>query len=277
MPDTMPDSLPVIGAALPVDKISDHRDWLFEKDRPLEIQDFIGTDILCGDWQSLADRVKAMLDGHKGPLGIHGPFWGFSLDSTDPGVGPVVTERLCQGLAVCRAIGATQMVVHSPFTRWIHQNAPVFPGILDHMTERVHQTMGPAVAEAKDSGIEIVIENIEDVDPHARVALAESFGNRAVRVSLDTGHAMLARAMSGAPPVDVYAIAAGPRLAHVHLQDVDGFADRHWSLGEGVISWKAVFRAIARHCDGPRLILELRDHGQIPASMAFLEAEGLGQ
>ena len=83
--------------------------------------------------------------------------------------------------------------------------------------------------------------------------------------------------MSGAPPVDYYVRAAGEMLAHVHLQDCDGYADRHWSLGEGTIRWHSVFRALAEIDANPRLVLELRDYARIPDSMAYLEREGLGQ
>jgi len=70
---------------------------------------------------------------------------------------------------------------------------------------------------------------------------------------------------------------AGEMLEHIHLQDADGFADRHWALGEGTIRWHAVFRAIAALQVKPRLILELRDKVGIPPSMALLESLGLGQ
>jgi sugar phosphate isomerase/epimerase len=65
-------------------------------------------------------------------------------------------------------------------------------------------------------------------------------------------------------------------LHHVHLQDAEGYADRHWVIGEGTIGWYAVFRALSQLQSAPRLILELRDKSGIPASMAYLEAAGLG-
>lgn len=273
----MPSDLPVIGAAMPIGRIAEYREWLFAKDRDIEVQNFISADVLNGDWQTLASETRSLLDGHKGRIGIHGPFWGLTLDANDPEVRAIVTKRMHQGLAVCRAIGATQMVMHSPFMAWTHQNAPVMPGFIDGLTDRVHQTLRTVVAEAENDGVELVIENIEDVDPAARLTLAKSFGSDAVKVSIDTGHATLARHLSGAPPVDVYVLSASDRLAHVHLQDVDGYADRHWSLGEGVIAWDSFFRALASIPAEPRLILELRDHGNIPRSMAFLEQNGLGQ
>ena len=63
-------------------------------------------------------------------------------------------------------------------------------------------------------------------------------------LSIDTGHANYAHGSTGGPPVDYFVHAAGDMLHHVHLQDTDGYADRHWNPGEGNVSWPAVFRAL---------------------------------
>ncbi|MGV6847321.1 MAG: sugar phosphate isomerase/epimerase family protein, partial [Marinibacterium sp.] len=88
---------------------------------------------------------------------------------------------------------------------------------------------------------------------------------------------MYAHGATGAPPVDYFVRAAGDRLAHVHLQDADGFADRHWPIGDGAVNWPAVFRALADHAPDARLILELRDPTGIPKSMAHLSRLGLAR
>jgi sugar phosphate isomerase/epimerase len=59
-------------------------------------------------------------------------------------------------------------------------------------------------------------------------------------------------------------------LTHVHLQDSDGFADRHWAPGQGNIPWAAVFGALGRLNSNPRLILELRKHDHVRAGAAYL-------
>lgn len=116
-------SKPVLGAALSIKSIPAHRDWLLERQRDLEIQDFFRADLLDGDWRSAATEIKQMLSGHTGRLGIHGPFWGFKIDSHDPLIRQAVTKRLLQGLDAAEFLGATQMVVHSPFTTWDHNNS----------------------------------------------------------------------------------------------------------------------------------------------------------
>ncbi|MEO1462172.1 MAG: sugar phosphate isomerase/epimerase family protein [Pseudomonadota bacterium] len=268
---------PIIGAALPVHHLETYRDWLLEKQRDLELQTFHTADILTGDWQPLVDEVKKQLDGYTGRLGIHGPFWGFTIASHDPDIRAVVAKRMDQALIICQAVGATQMVIHSPFTTWDYNNYDNNDNAREAIVERVHLTLSDTVKKAADMGVVLVLENIEDIDPLDRLRLAQSFDSDAVRVSIDTGHAHYAHGSTGAPPVDYYIKLAGEWLNHIHLQDAEGYADRHWAIGEGTIIWPAVFRQIEKLDVEPRLILELRDHGKIPQSMAYLEGLGLGQ
>jgi sugar phosphate isomerase/epimerase len=268
---------PVIGAALTNDELVVWQDWILEKDRDLELQSFYSADVLDGDWQPLADHARKLLAGYKGRLGIHGPFWGFTVHSSDRLVQEVVRKRLGQGLDVCAAVGATQMVIHSPFTTWDYNNIDMMAGQRDRLFTNAHAVLDPVVKRAEDMGVVLVMENIEDIDPADRRRLCESFDSPALRVSIDTGHAEYARGSTGAPPVDYFVRSAGEMLDHIHLQDADGYADRHWAIGEGKVLWPSVFRAIGELTVKPRLILELRDKAGISSSMAFLTARGLGQ
>ena len=123
----------------------------------------------------------------------------------------------------------------------------------------------PAAIRAEETGVQLVLENIEDMDPGGRVELAERLG-RGVKLSLDTGHAFYAHRATGGPPVDAHVHAAGANLAHVHLQDADGYADRHWAIGEGSINWRPLMELISAKAPDARMILELRGHEGIPAS-----------
>jgi hypothetical protein len=189
---------PILGAALTKETLAIQRDWILEKQRDLEVQDFFSSETLDGDWRSVGAEIRRLLDGYTGRLGIHGPFWGFKIDSQDPLIRSVVTKRLLQGLEACEMVGATQMVIHSPFTTWDYNNLDINPGSRHALTERVHLTLKDVVQRAENIGCELVIENIEDKDPTARVVLARSFNSAAVRVSIDTGHAHYARMF---PPV----------------------------------------------------------------------------
>ncbi|MTI42254.1 sugar phosphate isomerase/epimerase [Roseibium hamelinense] len=269
--------LPVLGAALSINGFKVHRELMLARPRDLELQDFISADLLNGNWQESVDTALKLLDGHEGRRGIHGPFWGFTLDAMDPEVRSIVKKRLLQGLDVCERLGGTHMVVHSPFSTWDYNNLDNYDRGRERKIELCQETMGPAVKRAEDIGCELVIENIEDKDPNDRLRLAQSFGSTAVKVSIDTGHAHYAHGSTGAPPVDYYVKAAGDMLAHVHLQDADGYADRHWALGEGTINWPSVFEALSKIGSKPRLIIELRDHNGVPESIAKMAALGLAQ
>ena len=270
-----------IGAALMVADLPQYRDWLIDGQRDLEIQDFFATELLLGDWQSRVDQAKALLDGFEGRLGIHGPFVGVPIDNDDPEIAPLITKRFLTGLEICAVLGATQMVVHSPYTTWDYNNfnnnprVGNSPSARERKIEQVHAVMRPVVDRAAAQGVTLVIENIEDIAPGDRLELAQSFGSDAVKLSLDTGHAHYAHGSIGAPPVDYFVTQAGAMLDHVHLQDADGYADRHWAPGQGTINWHQVFRALAALPVKPHLVLELRHSADIPAAMAYLEGEGL--
>lgn len=270
-------TVPVIGAALTNADLKTYQNWILEKDRDLELQSFVSASVLDGDWSALATEVKELLAGYKGRMGIHGPFWGFTIDTQDPLVRDVVQKRFGQGLDVCAAIDASHMVIHSPFSTWDYNNLDGRTGARDAFFSRVHHVMDPIVKRAETLGVTLVMENIEDINPADRKLLCESFGSNALQLSVDTGHAHYAHGSTGAPPVDYFVRSAGDMLAHVHLQDADGYADRHWQIGQGSILWPAVFAAIATLTVKPRLILELEDKSGIPASMEYLVSKGLGQ
>jgi sugar phosphate isomerase/epimerase len=271
---TMPDSLPTLGAAVRIETLERLRNWIFDRERDVEIQDFADVGALDGDWRPLAERYARLLDGHRGRVGIHGPFWGLDIANRDPEIGAIVARRYMQGLDACAAVGATLMVIHSPFTTWDYNNLDAYPRGREELLARVRRNIGAVIDRAADQGIILAVENIEDKNPADRVWLARELGG-AVRVSLDTGHAQYAHGSTGAPPVDHYVQAAGEMLAHVHVQDADGYGDRHWAPGEGTIRWPAVFRALARIETRPRLILELADHGQIVAGAEHLAGLGV--
>lgn len=272
-----PADLPVIGAALDIRSIDSHLPWLFERQRDLEIQDFCHAELLSGDWKSVAEAYKAKLAGFGGRVGIHGPFWGLPTASIDPDIRAVVSRRMLQAMDTAEWIGATHMVVHSPFTTWDYNNLPYNPKGFERIVALTQETLSAAVRRAEDIGLTLVIENIEDIDPASRVTLAQSFNSSSVKVSLDTGHAHYAHGSNGAPPVDYYVTAAGNTLAHVHVQDADGYADRHWRIGTGTVNWYAVFAALEKLESNPRLILEMRNHADTIPSAEYLARLGLAQ
>lgn len=271
--------LPLLGAAMSIRELAEFQDFILAENRDLELQDFIEVATLQGDWKARADSARTLLAGYTGRLGIHGPFWGLNIATPDPDVRTIVTRRMMQGPEVCEYLGATQMVIHSPYTTWDFNNLDNFPNraAYDRVLEACHATMAEPVRRAEEIGVTMVIENIEDKDPDIRRILADSFESPAMAVSIDTGHAHYAHGATGAPPVDYYVRRAGNRLQHIHLQDADGYADRHWGIGEGTIRWHQVFRALGELTSSPRLILELRNKADILPSVSYLQGLALAR
>lgn len=267
--------LPVIGAQLTVLDLARHRDWLFEHDRDLELPEFSLADILAAP-DPFVDMARKELDGWHGRLGIHGPFSGFELDVHDRDLRAVVQTRLTQALDAAQKLGATQMVLHSPFDPWDAHNLDNNPRERGKRIGAMLDTLAPALKRAEDQGVEIVLENIKDVDPAHRGAVVEAANSPALKLSVDTGHAFWAHVSEGAPPVDRYISAAGEALGHVHLQDSDGYADRHWCLGEGTLPFAPVFAALGQIGARPRLIVEINEFHRVPEAVAHLAALGLG-
>jgi sugar phosphate isomerase/epimerase len=269
-------NLPRLGVALNRDRFDLLRDWILATDRTIEIQDFVHPTVIGADHSGLIGQWRDRLADHRGLRGIHGPFFSLDIAAPDPAIRAVVQQRLIAGLAVAEALGGTHMVVHSPFTFWHTLNYANFTYLRGALFEAAAECLAPVLARAAEIGCTVMLENIDDTDPRDRTELVATIDHPNLMISLDTGHAELAHGRYGAPPVVDFVAASAERLGHVHLQDADGYADRHWHPGDGSIPWRPVFSALAKCPKAPRLILEVQnDHERLPETVARLEERGL--
>jgi sugar phosphate isomerase/epimerase len=214
-------------------------DWLIEGQRDLELWEGQDPDVLDSGWKSLFHRVHPLLDGYNGKLGIHGPWDGLPLLNKDRRVRALVVLRLMQALefgrtkvtmfSTARLNFLVSMVAHTPSQG------------LEEEIDLVHQTLDEVLPFARQINCELVLEVNYDTRSTPLLSLIESFDDKQVRLSLDTGHAYIMQRLGGPPP-DQWIRDAGPLLTHLHLEDTDGLFDRHWAPGEGNINWYAVFR-----------------------------------
>jgi len=264
--------LPKIGAAIPLREMDILRNWLFDADRPIEIQDFVGPDVIAGDVSGLVAEWQKALDGHKGARGIHGPFFGLDLSNPDEDIRAIIQKRMITGIDIAARLGADVMVVHSPFNFWHTLNYINYRYLREALMDACVACLTPVLARADDAGVTLVLENIDDTAPADRRDLVQRLDHQRFRLSIDTGHADLAHSNYGAPPVADFIADAGDLLGHVHLQDVDGHADRHWHPGDGRICWRPVIEHLAAQGGSVRLILEVRHNlHRLPATAAMLE------
>lgn len=271
-------TLPLLGAAVTLATYPLIRDWICDDARAIEIQDFCGIGVLEADHAGMITAWQRLLDGHTGPRGIHGPFFGLDISTPDTEVRAIVQKRMLQGLTVAEALGADLMVIHSPFNHWHQLNRANYPGVYPGLMEAASTCLAPVLERAAQTGCTLVLENCDDTDPMARVDMVRQIGHPNLAVSIDTGHADICHGRYDAPHVVDYVAAAAGHLSHVHLQDVDGYADRHWHPGEGRIAWGPVFSALAGLTEAPRLTLEVRtDLHRLPATVERLASLGLAR
>lgn len=266
----------VVGAAMTSFDMPKFRDWLFSANRDLEIQDPCIPALLDADWKPLAQMLKSQLDGYTGRMGIHGPFHGVNISAFDSKIQQTIRDRMLQALEFVEFVGATHMVIHSPFNYFGNQFLNFGRASkLQMQIDATHRTMNDVVAAASDLNCTIVIENIYDKNPAMLLALVNSFESDFVKMSLDIGHAMIMHTTAGGPTPDQWVAAAGTKLGHIHIQDTDSMDDRHWPPGKGHINFYALFEALKKVDNRPRLILEMDNSDWIMEGATHLIDEGL--
>jgi len=251
-----PAPCPTVGVAAMSDKLGELADWLIEGGRDLEIQDAFLPKVLDGDWRARVRLVRDTLGAYPGRIGIHGPFDGLIVLTRDPKVRDVARARLAQGLEFAAQLGATHMVVHSPFQFFGSPFTPNHPSRpRAELIQAAREALDPVAQLARQSGVMLVIENIFDTNPVLLVELVRAFDSQYVRASLDTGHAFINQRVGGPTP-DQWVRETGDLLQHLHIQDTDGHCDRHWAPGDGSINWYALFEALSALRQRPRLVIE---------------------
>jgi sugar phosphate isomerase/epimerase len=269
---------PVVGCNSPIDQIPVVRDWLVDGQRDLEIGD-VGSwqNLDAGNWKERAAVLRSNLGGYVGRLGVHGPFVGMLINAPDPDIQAVVSRRLTQGVQFAAELGATHMVVHSPFAQKGSPFMQLTSAIdLQNNIGWVHATLDPVVRVAESLGVMLVIENINDLNPAALIATVKSFDTETVRLSIDVGHVNLHARAGGMPPSQ-WILETGPYLQHLHLQDNDGMFDRHWAPGDGEINWYSVFEALSTLDHQPRLIMEVKNRDNVQRGYDYFVGRGLAR
>ena len=273
--ETLP---PYVGCNSTIDELPVLRDWLLDGQRDLELGDPVAWQNLDGgNWKERAAVLRGHLPGYTGRIGVHGPFWGVVINAPDPEIRAVMSKRLLQGVQFAAELGATHMVVHSPFTVMGNGFMQMTSETdLNNNIDWIHATLEPVVRFAETVGCMLVMENINDQNPDALLATVRSFDTKTVRISIDVGHAQLQVRRGGMPPSQ-WILATAPYLEHLHLQDNDGMNDRHWAPGDGEISWYSVFESLATLDHEPRLILEMKHRHNTERGHRYLVERGLAQ
>jgi len=141
---------------------------------------------------------------------------------------------------------------------------------LARVIDLMKDTLFEPLLKAEAIGCTLVMEDIMDLDPRLQLDLIKAMDSDAIKMSIDVGHAYCMHKQHGAPPPDQFIAEAGASLKHVHLQNTDGYLDRHWLPGEGSINFKAIFEELAKLKQSPRLIIEVKEKTRVQQAENFL-------
>jgi len=262
-----------LGAAITLDVQEEVFNWLCDANRPIEVQDFTSPNMLNSDFSDLVLKYKDKLKSHTGTKGLHGPFFGLDLGNQETEFQKLISKRLLTALDICEQLSSEYMVIHSPFDEWMNLNKRQYPHVQSSTISAMGDILELPLKRASEIGCTLVLENCDDTDPNMRLSAIQDINHPNLKLSIDTGHAHLSHSNYKAPSVVDFISAAEGYLAHVHLQDVDGYADRHWLPGEGSITWPAVVDALKICSSKPHLIIEVRKNmHRIPNSINYLES-----
>lgn len=170
---------------------------------------------------------------------MHGPFTEIIPASIDHRAVDFGLARLEEAYAVCKRMGINRMVVHSGympllyFKEWHLEKSLYF--WKKFMTD-------------KPGEFQLYIENVFEDEPVMMKALIDGLNDARIGVCLDVGHA---HAMSGADyPVAEWIRLLGQRIAHLHLHNNDGTADKHGELIDGTLNMEEILSLVSNYCGG---------------------------
>jgi 3-oxoisoapionate decarboxylase len=115
-----------------------------------------------------------------------------------------------------------------------------------------------ATAIAERAGVNLAVENHQDLASEELLWLSQSIGSRRFGITLDTGSTLA----TAEEPVD-FARRVAPYMHHVHLKDYqlymcnEGYRLVRCPLGQGVVDFPALFHLLSQACPHVSMSLEL--------------------
>ncbi len=149
---------------------------------------------------------------------MHGPYYEMSPCAIDPMIRDVCMYRFSQAADVCRAIGASKLILHSGYAPQVYY--PVW------FIEKSIPFWREFLAQQPDD-FALAIENVLDTDPEPIRDVLDGIGDPRAKICLDIGHANCYSAV----PVERWIDVLGDRIGHVHLHNNSGARDEHGHSG----------------------------------------------
>lgn len=211
----------------------------------------VGIEVFCETgndyyWNHL---LPELLENHRAPLSIHGPFQ--RLDLSDPYADfDEQKAAYIWAFELGKKFGAEDCVCH-PY----HGKRP--ENDTKEASTRAKQTSLERILElnriSNEYGIELLVENMPEtdglLDEQGFIDLFEPHDE--LNFLIDVGHAHLQKW-----DMDYALGRLGNRIKGYHLSDNAGDFDSHLKVGEGSIEWDAFFRTAIKHTPDAKIVLE---------------------
>jgi sugar phosphate isomerase/epimerase len=191
----------------------------------------------------LADLLRGAGIG----VAAHGPIHDLNPGSLDGVIRDYTRHCYFKTLAICHAVGARSLTLHSGINPLLPPNA------LGDWLEKSIRTLEPIVDMAEQLHIALRFENMFMPSPEYLIALKEGLGSDIVELCFDIGHFHVYSNRS----LNQWLDAVGTDLTEVHLNDNSGADDEHLTLGEGTIDFEECFRALTARNINPQFALEM--------------------
>lgn len=178
---------------------------------------------------------------------LHGVFFDIKPNSRDSVIRQRSRALMRQSLAIAGRLGVRGVVFHSDIFGGLRLSTP--PEAWLDSSEALFRELC-----AENPALDVWLENTIEQEPDQLVALAQRMADVPnFALALDYAHASLS-ATDGA----VWLQQMGPYVRHVHLNDNDLYADRHWPVGKGSIDYSRFAALAAEHIPGVPMLMEVR-------------------
>lgn len=196
---------------------------------------------------------------------MHGVFLDITVHSSDASIANYSKAKIKQSMEIAKRLGVKGVVFHTGLLAGFKEEiyARNWLGSNEQFFRKLCSEYAP---------IEVYMENMFDRDYELLHRLAnqmsdvDNFG-----VCLDYAHA----ALSDIQPKEwLYTLAK--HIKHMHINDNDLRADRHWSVGKGQLDWVSFLQTLddlvkKGNMEYPSVLLELKSLEAFEESMKFLE------
>ena len=197
------------------------------------------------DKKKCAEAAKILADtGLK--VTFHAPFMDLRPAALDDKIRQTSLDRIKQVFDLVPYFHPLKIVCHPSFDERYYVSCD------DLWLENSAKTWTPLIALARDTGTMIALENVYEKEPNIIVRLFELLSSDHICFCFDTGHFNV----FSYEPLNVWLVAMGKYLGHLHLHDNFGRSDEHLPVGSGTFPFIEFFETLREIKVKPTLTLE---------------------